>query len=120
MLPGIVLTADPDFTIQADGHKLDYYPSEIGTLRLVKNMRDGQLQPADGDDDVLSTLPVAIPLPNNLVSGWSVVGGNANGTISSGGDEATYTAPSNIDKDKGNGLCCLSKGWIRVRTSTEE
>ncbi len=101
MLPGIVLDADPDVTIQANGHKLDYYPSEIGTLRLVQSVRDGQLQePAGGDDDALSTLPVSTPVQGNLVSNWSVDGGISNGTVAPNGSQAVYTAPSKIDKDK--------------------
>ena len=101
MLPGIVLDADPDVAIQAIGNKIDYYPSEIGTLRLVKNVRDSQLQePANGDEDALPTLPTATPVTDNLVSGWAVDGGSTDGSIAPAGSHAVYTSPSKIDKDR--------------------
>ncbi len=95
MLAGLLLAADPDVTIEAP--KTDYFPNDQGTLRMVKYVRDGQLQPSDDD---LPSLPVATPVPDNLVSGWQVDGGNANGSISANGSKATYTAPSKINKDR--------------------
>lgn len=94
MLPGFQLKPDPDVTLQAS--KYDYYQGEQGVLRMMKNIRDGQLT----DDDDLSTLPESEPVPLNLVSGWTVQGGAANGTIEPEGSEATYTAPASIDKDR--------------------
>ncbi len=96
MVAGLLLAADPDVHIEAP--KTDFYPSEQGTLRMVKNVRDSYLQPSDEDE--LPGLPITTPVPDNLVSGWQVTGGSANGSIAANGSKATYTAPSKINKDR--------------------
>ena len=72
------------------------------TIYLVKDQ--GKLvQDASGDYE-LSTLPPAVPIPNNAVSNWKVngtPGGNStDGTIAGSGSAVTYTAPAKIDKER--------------------
>lgn len=79
----------------------ELYDNETSTLRAMIQSPPEQVSVPDDD---LPPLPTTSLLPANGVSNWKVNGqinGNSqNGTITGGGSEVTYKAPSAIERER--------------------
>jgi hypothetical protein len=70
---------------------------------VIANDQGDQTVGGDGEFP-LSAMPAVTPVPGSNISNWTVngkVGGNADdGTIKATGEQAFYTAPASIDKER--------------------
>ncbi len=82
--------------IESIDNKYDFMDKETTQLHVVQYVTNRQL----GGDDELPPLVVPKTLSGNQVSNWTLIGGSSNGNIVGSGNQANYTAPSNITSDR--------------------
>lgn len=80
----------------------DFNENQTGVFEVSQGSTPSQLAGgADGDPDLIYTLPNPIPVSDSKVSNWSLSAGSQNGSLSpTSGSTVTYTAPNTILQEK--------------------
>ena len=80
----------------------DFTENQQGVFEVSQGSTPSQLAGgADGDPDLIYTLPNPIPVSDDKVSSWTLSAGSQNGSLSpTTGSTVTYTAPNTILQEK--------------------